>query len=112
MGLILQTSQITRRKKKRGAYTNQHEAYPVNGCVGRSPLFTALEVPEATAQENTCAACERRCRCRRTTYDGDGTGGKGAGIQRGALDAYSQKIPEQGDYIITRPLLGDMRCDA
>ena len=31
------------KKRKRGFYTNQHEVSLVNGCVGRTPLFTASE---------------------------------------------------------------------
>ena len=33
-------SQIMRRKGKRGAYTNQHEASLANVCVGKTPVFT------------------------------------------------------------------------
>lgn len=84
----------------------------MNGCVGRSPLFTAFEKPEAAAQENTYAACERA-----VAVDAQPTAvvvqkEKELVASVGRRTHISQKMPEQGYYIIARPLLCDIRCYA
>ena len=92
-------SQVGRRKQKRGAYTNQHEASLGMYASGRrlySQPLTAFQTAVVAAVRNTytvyTGCCWRRC----ADSGGRGAGGRGGGTgsQGSVFDPISQKIPE------------------